>query len=128
MRVKGFESWPFHTRIVGSECIRWFCRGNPKSVLVAFSRFLKEGCVATYQQQLDTKCLRFTLGGSILPPFFRVNQEYHKTEFKLPVEVQQDTGAVDLIVKPGTGGRVKDQAGNYRFYKMCQDKVRLRQY
>merc|ERR1719370_639904 len=41
MKMKGFESWPFHTRIVGSECIRWFCRGNPRSAMVAFARFLK---------------------------------------------------------------------------------------
>merc|ERR1712013_125925 len=110
MRLKGFESWPFHTRIVGSECIRWFCRGNPRSAMVAFARFLKEGSVATYQHQLDTKCLRFTLGGNILPPFFRDNREYHKTEYKLPIEIHDD-GAIDIIVKPGTSGRVKDEAG-----------------
>jgi len=110
MRMKGFESWPFHTRIVGSECIRWFCRGNPRSAMVAFARFLKEGSVATYQHQLDTKCLRFTLGGNILPPFFRENKEYHQSEYQLPVEIHDD-GAVDIIVKPGTRARVKDEAG-----------------
>jgi len=110
MKIKGFESWPFHTRIVGSECIRWFCRGNPRSAMVAFARFLKEGSVATYQHQLDTKCLRFTLGGNILPTFFRENKEYHQSEYQLPVEIHDD-GAVDIIVKPGTRARVKDEAG-----------------
>jgi len=110
MRVKGFESWPFHTRIVGSECIRWFCRGNPKSAMVAFARFLKEGNVATYQLQLNTKCLKFTLGGNILPPFFRQHREFHKSEYNLPIEIDED-GVVNIIVKPGTSGRVKDEAG-----------------
>jgi len=110
MRVKGYESWPFHTRIVGSECIRWFCRGNPKSAMVAFARFLKEGNVATYHLQLDTKCLKFTLGGNILPPFFRQHKEFHKSEYNLPIEIDED-GVVDIIVKPGTSGRVKDEAG-----------------
>lgn len=109
MRVKGLASWPFHTRIVGSECIRWFCRGNPRSVLVVFTRLLKEGCVATYQHQLNTKCLLFNLGGNILPPFLREHKEFHKSEYTLPVQVHDE--GVDIIVKPGTGGRVKDDAG-----------------
>jgi len=109
MRVKGLASWPFHTRIVGSECIRWFCRGNPRSLLVVFTRLLKEGCVATYQHQLHTKCLLFTLGGNILPPFLREHKEFHKCEYTLPVEVTEE--GVDIIVKPGTSGRVKDEAG-----------------
>lgn len=111
MRVKGLASWPFHTRIVGSECIRWFCRGNPRSVLVVFARLLKEGCVATYQHQLSTKCLLFNLGGNILPPFLREHKEFHKSEYTLPVEVHDE--GVDIIVKPGTSGRVKDEAGKF---------------
>jgi len=111
MRVKGLASWPFHTRVVGSECIRWFCRGNPRSILVVFNRLLKEGCVATYQQQLDNKCLLFTLGGNILPPFLREHKEFHQTEYTLPVEVREEDERVDIIVKPGTRGRVKDEGG-----------------
>jgi len=113
MRVKGLASWPFHTRIVGSECIRWFCRGNPRSVLVVFTRLLKEGCVATYKHQLDTRCLLFTLGGNILPPFLREHKEFHQSEYTLPVDVHEEEDEVDIIVKPPTRGRVKDEAGKF---------------
>ena len=43
-------------------------------------------------------------------PFFRENKEYHQSEYQLPVEIHDD-GAVDIIVKPGTRARVKDEAG-----------------
>eukprot|EP00092_Neocalanus_flemingeri_P035460 GFUD01038587.1.p1 GENE.GFUD01038587.1~~GFUD01038587.1.p1 ORF type:complete len:515 (+),score=206.48 GFUD01038587.1:102-1646(+) len=111
MRVKGLPSWPFHTRVVGSECIRWFCRGNPRSVLTVFTRLLKEGCVATFQQQLDTKCLLFTLGGNLLPPFLREHKEFHQREYTVPVVVHEEDERVDIIVKPATRGRVRDEGG-----------------
>merc|ERR1719411_2369765 len=39
MRIKESESWVWHTRIVGSECIKWFIKGNSQPNSVSSSNF-----------------------------------------------------------------------------------------
>jgi len=111
MRIKGMDNWPFYTKIVGSECIKWFQRGNPKSVINLFVKLSKEGSVAIFQQKLNTKSLLFSLGGTIIPQFLKEHREVHNREFILPIKIHDQDGRVDLIVNPESRGRVLDTSG-----------------
>merc|ERR1711874_155658 len=121
LKNKRIQNWEFHTRIVGSECINWFSRANPRSSISVLTKLVKDGCVVYYRRKLRSGLLIMTVGGSTLPGFLHENAKEHATEFSLLITVTKirgGTNRVDLKVTPPPGrdgkgfAKVKDAAGN----------------
>ena len=112
MRIKENESWAWHTRIVGSECIKWFIRANFQPNLGVIFKLLIDGVVATFtnRQGPDRKCLEFSLGGrGSLPPVLLQHKNDHALDYKLPIRISES----DLItmVVTAVSAKTRDQEG-----------------
>ena len=100
MRIKENESWVWHTRIVGSECIKWFIRGNFQPNLGVIFKLLMDGVVATFKNRLETKCLEFSLGGrGCLPAVLLQHKDEHALDYKLPIKISE-SDLITMVVSP----------------------------
>jgi len=113
MRQKQTESWPWHTRIVGSECIKWFIKSNAQPNLGVMFRLLKDGVVATFNNRLDSNRLEFSLGGNILPPVLLQHRNDHVTDYKLPITISS-SDIITMVVSPlssASSAKITDDTG-----------------
>jgi len=111
MRIKESESWVWHTRIVGSECIRWFIKGSSQPNLGVIFKLLKNGVVAIFKSRLETKCLEFSLGGrGCLPSVLLEHKTEHALDYKLPIKISESDLITMLVSAPTI--KTKDHDGN----------------
>ena len=110
MRVKESECWAWHTRVVGSECIKWFIRGNIQPNLGVIFKLLVDGVVATFRNRLATNSLEFSLGGrGSLPPVLLQHKNDHALDYKLPIKISE-SDLITMVVSAPTA-KTRDQEG-----------------
>ena len=121
MRIKGSESWQWHTRIVGSECIKWFIKSNRQQNLGVIFVLLKDGVTSTFENRLDSKCLQFSLGGNTLPPVLLQHKNDHALDYRLPINIT-DGDIITMVVSPASSVTRDDSSkplkkgGKYRVF------------
>ena len=108
MRIKQSDNWQWHTRIVGSECIKWFIKSSAHPNLGVMFKLLKDGVIATFENRLASKCLQFSLGGNILPPVLLQHKNDHALDYKLPIKIS-DSDVITMVVSPSTSNTRDDQ-------------------
>jgi len=116
MRFKNIENWRFHTRIVGSECIRWFCKANPNSSLSFIQRVVKEGCTIIFRKRLTANLIQGTICGSQLPEFLATNRQAHDQEHVMPLTFDKDNDNKDVVnirMRMTNKGRPRDKGNNH---------------
>jgi len=135
MRMKESESWQWHTRIVGSECIKWFIKTNSQQNLGVIFVLLKDGVISTFENRLDSKCFQFSVGGNTLPPVLLQHKNDHALDYRLPINITDDD-VITMVVSPASSvtrddnGKPLQKGGKYRVFvkpsfKPSKDQLKI---
>jgi hypothetical protein len=129
MRINNVNNWQLNTRIVGSECIKWFCKVRPTSSLIFIQRVVKDGCTIVYRKKLSNNLIEGTLCGNQLPEFLVENRIQHAGEHVMPLRFrnhEQDEGQRTVEIRMRILGKQMLDSRNKPLTKGKKYRVHLK--